>query len=186
VDLLPGWPGLVSDLVHRVQRDLVAVLTDLDPALLDRPVAPGANTIGWLGWHMTRSHDRNVSELRGTAQLWLGGWAERFGRQPDPTETGFGHSPHELAAFLSPTPQLIVAYHAAVVEMIDDYLRGADAAELDRVAMSPTLHDTHTVRHRLVGVLTEGLEHVGQMAFLKGVFNSPQWTIRRRSRWRAH
>lgn len=174
MDSLPSWAGLVSDLVHRVQRDLVAVLTDLDPALLDRAVAPGANTIGWLGWHLTRSHDRNVSELRGTSQLWLGGWAQRFDRAPDPAETGFGHSPDELAAFRSPAPELIVAYHAAVVEMIGAYLRDASEVELDRVSTSPTLHDTRTVRQRLVGVLTEGLEHVGQMAFLKGLLHSPQ------------
>jgi hypothetical protein len=63
----------VADLVHRIQRDLVAVLTNLDPALHDRAIAPGANTIGWLAWHLTRSHDRNVSELRGAPQLWVSG-----------------------------------------------------------------------------------------------------------------
>jgi hypothetical protein len=76
-----------------------------------------------------------------------------------------------VAAFGSPAPGLIVAYHAAVVEMIDDYLLGATDVQLAGMTSSPTRHDTRTVQQRLVGVLAEGLEHVGQMAFLKGALS---------------
>jgi hypothetical protein len=169
---MTGWADLVADQIRRVQRDLQSTLDGLDPALLDRAPRPGANTIGWLAWHLTRSHDRNVSELRGAPQLWIAAqWYERFGRAPDPGETGFGHTPAQLAAFRSPAAAELVAYHAAVVEMVLAYLRGVPENELKRVTTSPTLGDTRTVQQRLVGVLAEGLQHVGQMAYLRGLLS---------------
>jgi hypothetical protein len=165
------WAALANELVRRVQRDLEAVLSDIDPAWLDRPVGPGANPIGWLAWHLTRSHDRNVSELSGREQLWTGqGWAARFGRDPDPAETGFAHTAEQVAAFVSPPAPQLIAYHRAVVEMVSRYLADAGDDELDRVTTSPTLGDTRTVRDRMAGILTEGLEHVGQMAYLRGLY----------------
>jgi DinB superfamily len=67
------WAELVAELLHRIQRDFEATLSDIDPGWLDRSPGPGANPIGWLAWHLTRSHDRNVSELSGHAQLWIAG-----------------------------------------------------------------------------------------------------------------
>jgi hypothetical protein len=166
------WQPLVADQIRRVQRDLESTLDGIDPALLDRSPGPAANTIGWLAWHLTRSHDRNVSELRGAPQLWIAsGWHERFGRGPDPGETGFGHSADELAAFRSPPAAVLVAYHAAVVHMVLGYLREAPDDELGRETTSPTLGNTRTVQSRLVGVLAEGLQHVGQMAYLRGLLS---------------
>jgi hypothetical protein len=168
-----GWPSVVGDLLHRVERDLVAVLTGIDPDLLDRAIVPGANTIGWLAWHLTRSNDRNLGELAGQSQLWLAdGWAQRFGRPADPGDTGFAHSAAEVARFRTPGPDLLIAYHAATVAVADRYLARVDQYELSRETVSPTLHDTRTVQQRLVGVITEGMQHVGQMAYLKGVLST--------------
>jgi Protein of unknown function (DUF664) len=167
---MSGWQHLVRDLAHRIEHDVLAVLDGFDPAKLDLAVAPGTNTIGWLVWHLTRSHDRNVSELRSTEQLWLAdGWHGRFGRAADPHETGFQHTPAEVAAFRSPAPAVLLGYHRAVVEMIDSYLDHAPDDDLERPSWSPTFDDTRTVRRRLVGVLVEGLEHVGQAALLRGI-----------------
>jgi hypothetical protein len=86
-------------------------------------------------------HDRNVSELGGTPPLSVSGWAE----------TGFGHSLQELTAS-QPGPELIVAYHAGVTEMIDDCRPRRDRCAVGPVTRSPTRHDTLTVQQRLVGV----------------------------------
>ena len=65
--------------------------------LTERP-SSNSNTIGWLVWHLTRVQDHHVAELLGTDQLWIGGdWASRFGLDPDPTNTGYGHSAQEVA-----------------------------------------------------------------------------------------
>jgi hypothetical protein len=164
------WQVFVRDLVHRTEHDVLAVLDGLDPALLDRQVAPGTNSIGWLLWHLTRSYDRNISELRGSEQLWLSErWHVRFGRTADPDDTGYRHSAEQAASFRSPPPEVTVGYHRAVVEMVDDYLRAAPDEDPDRWVVSPTLGNSATVHRRLLGVVVEGLEHVGQAALLRGM-----------------
>ncbi|MER7004541.1 DinB family protein [Dactylosporangium sp. NPDC000555] len=149
---------------------VIAVLDGLDPALLDAVPEPGTNSIGWLLWHLTRSHDRNVSELHGQAQLWVAdGWHARFGRPGDPDETGYRHKPAQVAAFRSPEPVVVAAYHRAVVARFHAYLDAALAGDPARLVFSPTLGNTVSVQERLVGVLVEGLEHVGQAALLRGL-----------------
>lgn len=172
---MTGWQPLVRDLVIRIEQELLAVLEGLDPALIDAVAIDGTNSIGWLLWHLTRSHDRNISELRGRQQLWLTqGWHAHFGRAADPHDTGYRHSPAEAAGFRSPRPEIIAKYHRAVVEMIDDYLETAPAGDPDRLASSPTLGNTVPVHQRLVGVLVDGLQHVGQAALLRGILRSGQ------------
>lgn len=166
------WQAIVSDLVTRVQRDLRVALADMPTDLLNAPVEPGANTIGWLAWHLTRSFDRNVSELRDAPQVWISeGWYARFDRSPDPGETGFGHTSAQALAFRSPRVEIVLAYNDAVVDMIDGYLRTASDADLTRDSTSPTLGRTWTVHQRLVGVIVEGLEHVGQVSYLRGLYD---------------
>jgi hypothetical protein len=161
------WQSLVRDMVHRIERDFWDILDGLDPSTLDAAVTPGMNSIGWLLWHLTRSHDRNFSELCGVPQLWLAdGWHERFDRAGDPSDTGYGHSPAEAAGFRSPDPEVLIGYHGAVVGMIDEYLDGDE--DLARLSGSPTLGDVFTVQERLVGVLVDALQHVGQAALLRG------------------
>ena len=164
------WRPLVRDLVHRVDRDVAAVLAGIDPALLDVAVEPGTNTIGWLLWHLTRSQDRNVNELRGQTQVWLSQrWCARFDRPADAGDTGYGHTLEDLSRFRSPRPETLLAYHRTVVASVDAYLDTVAEDDLHRLSRSPTLGNTLIVQQRLVGVLVEGLEHVGQAAILRGI-----------------
>jgi hypothetical protein len=39
--------------------------------LIDMVVETGTDSTGWLLWHVTLSHDGNVSELQGRQQVWL-------------------------------------------------------------------------------------------------------------------
>jgi hypothetical protein len=162
------WRQLVHDLVTRIERDVTSVLDGIDPALLDAPAEDGTNRIGWLVWHLTRSHDRNGSELLGLPQLWThDGWHARFGRAADPDETGYRHATAEMAAFRSPAPEVLAAYHRAATQRLLSIV--GSEPDLRRPAPSPTLGDTVTARERLAGVLVEGLEHAGQAALLRGL-----------------
>ncbi len=167
------WASLVAVMVVRIQRELHALLRLIDPGHLDQLPAPGANPIGWIGWHLTRSHDRNMSELLGREQLWIAdGWHARFGRNPDPADTGFGHSPAEVAAFNCPEAELILDYHDAVVEMILGYLKNVSPDELRREVLSPTFSNIATVEQRVSGVLVDALQHLGQIGYARGMLES--------------
>ncbi|MFC1958450.1 DUF664 domain-containing protein [Chloroflexota bacterium] len=97
-------------------------------------------------------------------------WHERFGRAPDLSETGVGHSSEEMAAFESPDGKTILEYHHAVLERAKKYIdNNLSEAELKRRAKSLTLKNTNTVRGRLLGIVSEGFQHVGQAAYVRGL-----------------
>ena len=165
------WQPFVLDLFLRIAHDLEQVLDGLTLEELHYQPSPASNSIAWLAWHLTRSHDRNISELAGHEQLWItAGWYAQFNRPPDPAETGFGHSAADAAAFRAPDSRTLLAYHQAVVERIRHYILSTlSEEELDREVDSPTLRNTATVRRRLVGILSEGFQHVGQAAYGRGL-----------------
>lgn len=49
---------LITDYFIRISDELERVLDGLTIKDLNKQAAPGANSIGWLAWHLTRSHDR--------------------------------------------------------------------------------------------------------------------------------
>ena len=118
-----AWQQLIIDIFERNALHVEEVLEGLTPEELNRQPAPGANTIGWLTWHLTRSHDRNMSEVMEKEQLWTAdGWHAKFGRAANPAETGVGHTSEEMAAFRAPDSRTVLEYHRAVLERIRDYL----------------------------------------------------------------
>ena len=67
--------------------------------------APGANSAGWLVWHLARVQDHHVAELVDEPQIWASGtWAERCGLEPDPSNTGYGHGPEDVGAVRPTVP----------------------------------------------------------------------------------
>ncbi|MDT0346471.1 DinB family protein [Streptomyces litchfieldiae] len=165
-----GWQRLALGLFRRVRSELIKSVDGVGEAALDWRPSPGSNGIGWLAWHVARGQDRNLSELMGAPQRWLSdGWADRFGRPADPSDTGFGHSAAQAAAFRSPGSQVLLAYHGAVHDLAERYLRAAPDDDLGRIVVSPTLGNEHTVEERLRGLLTDSLAHLGQIAMLRGL-----------------
>jgi DinB superfamily len=158
------WNGFVAALLLRVQTELGSSLSGAAGAELDRRWHPDVNPVGWLAWHLTRSHDRNFSEIAGGGHLWIEDqWCDRFQRHGEPNDTGFLHTRQQVDEFQSPSGDVIMGYHDAVVEMAIGYLEGAPPGDLTRIAPSQTLGTTHTVQERLVGVLNEAFQHLGQI-----------------------
>ncbi len=172
-----AWQQLVMDIFDRIAEQLEQVLEGLTPEELNRQPAPGANTIGWLTWHLTRSHDRNMSEVMEKEQLWTSDkWHARFNRAPDPAETGSGHTPEEMSAFRAPDSQTVMEYHRAVQERIKDYIGTAlTETELERESYSPTFDGTSPVLRRITGVINDGLQHLGQAAYVRGLITKQGW-----------
>jgi len=171
------WQRLIMDVFLRISRELERVLDGLTVDDLNQRPSSDCNSIGWLAWHLTRSHDRNMTELAGEEQLWIkGGWHAKLNRAADPADTGFGHSSEDVAAFRSPESQILLEYHRAVLERIQGYISGRlSAAELARESESPTLGTLSPVRTRLVGVINDSLQHVGQAAYVRGLLKGKGW-----------
>ena len=161
-DLLLELYGRLPDLVD-------GAIDGLDADRLAAAVQPGSNSIGWLVWHLARVQDHHLAELLDEDQLWVTGpWAEQCGLEPDPSNTGYGHGPVDVAAVRPNDAGVLTAYYAAVAERTDRYLRELGAEALDGV-VDERWDPPVTLGVRLVSVADDSLQHVGQAAYLRGL-----------------
>jgi hypothetical protein len=139
--------------------------------LLERPT-PDANPIAWLIWHLARVQDGHVSELLEVEQLWVtDGWAARFGLEPDPTNSGYGHSSADVAAVRPERPEVLLEYLDAVDGRTRPMLEGLMADELERV-VDTRWEPPVTLGVRLVSIADDCLQHVGQAAYVRGLLGA--------------
>jgi hypothetical protein len=158
--------NLLVDSFSRV-NGLVENLTDgLTPELATWRADDEANPIAWLLWHLTRVQDDHVAGLAGTDQVWPQ-WRDRFALPFGPWATGYGQSAEE-AAQVAVSGELLAGYHADVQRMTVRYLEGVDEAELDRV-VDDSWKTPVTASVRLVSVIGDTLQHLGQAAYVKGL-----------------
>lgn len=170
------WHDMMTDGYGRVSEIMGRVLDGLTQEDLDWQPRPDCNSIGWLAWHLTRVQDDHLSDLIGEEQLWLKDkWHEKFGRPADKKDIGFGHTPEDVAAFKSPSPQVFLDYHRAVMERSQKFFPTLSTADLDRELNEPWFQPLPTVGVRLISVLGDSLEHAGQMGYVRGLLQGKGW-----------
>ncbi|MFC4328142.1 DinB family protein [Streptomyces andamanensis] len=156
----------------RIREEVHAVLDGLTEQQLNAQPAPGANSVAWLLWHLTRVQDDHVADAFGLEQVWLAqGWERRFGLGLPRLDTGYGHSPEQVAEVEVASPDLLAGYYDAVHEQSLGALRGLAAKDLERV-VDERWDPPVTLGVRLVSVLSDDLQHVGQAAYVKGLLQS--------------
>ena len=167
------WRQFIVDIYERISQVLETALEGLTQDDLNQQPNPDSNSIGWLAWHLTRAQDRAIGDLIGEGQLWIkDGWYSRFNRSPDPQDVGFGHSLEDVAAFRSPDIQTLLAYHHAVVERSKHYISKLSETDLGRKLDHPRYP---TVEARLLGVISDNLQHAGQVAYVHGLLKGKGW-----------
>jgi DinB family protein len=153
----------------QIQETLRRAVEGLTPEQLAARVDPGANPIGWLAWHLLRVQDDHVAEVAGRGQAWTEeGWADRFGLPFDPAATGYGFSSEDVAATRIPSAGLLLDYAAAVHARTAEFLRGLSDDDLDRI-VDRRWDPPVTLGVRLVSVLSDDLQHIGQAAYVRGL-----------------
>ncbi len=163
---------LLLDLYGRIPPLARGAVEGLDAEALTRAPGTGANPIGWLVWHLARVEDSHVSELVEADQLWVGGdWAGRFGLDPDPGNSGYGHTPEEVAAVRPEGPDVLLGYLDAAHARTTSYLEGLGPDDLDRV-VDRNWDPPVTLGVRLVSIADDCLQHVGQAAYVRGLLGS--------------
>jgi hypothetical protein len=153
----------------RLPELIRSAVRGLTPEQLHWSPAPGANSIGWLVWHLTRIQDHHVAELLGRDQVWTSGdWADHFGIDADPSNTGYGHSPEQAAALRPDSSHVLIDYYKAVAVRTRELLNEVTPEDLDRV-VDRRWRPPVTLGVRLVSVLDDDLQHAGQAAYLRGL-----------------
>ena len=156
---------------EQIEETFTRPVEGLEPDDLNRRGQPGANPIGWLAWHLLRVQDDHVAEVAGREQVWTAeGWSQRFGLPLDDDATGYGFSPDQVAAVRIEDPQLLVGNGAAVHARTAEFLQGLSDEDLDRV-VDERWDPPVTLGVRLVSVLSDDLQHIGQAAYVKGLLS---------------
>lgn len=159
---------LLSDAFTR----LIEHADDLTDGLTDevayyRPT-PEANTIAWLLWHSARMHDAQLCDLAGLQQVWLEqGWVDRFGLDLPRDAHGYGQTPEDVGKVRA-TPELLSGYYHAVHQLTLSYVASVSAEDLARV-VDENWDPPVTAAARLVSVIDDAAQHLGQAAYIRGI-----------------
>lgn len=167
--------SVLLDAFARTLELVTGVVAGLDEDALTHRVDPGANTIAWLVWHLSRIEDDHVAHAAAalgreecTEQVWLrDGFAARFALPFEDGDTGYGHGPEEVAA-VRVGADLLTSYYRAVHEQTAAFVAGLSEEDYE-VVVDRRWDPPVTLAVRLVSVLGDGTQHVGQAAFVRGV-----------------
>ena len=160
------WLTVIEDSLGRVDETLTATLEGLDLDDLARRPGPDANPVGWLAWHLTRVLDGHLADLVDAPQVWEE-WRERLDLPYDADATGYGHSSDEVGAFRADAASL-TGYWSATWARTREILRqlaGDDAVRVVDDSWDPPV----TLSSRLVSVINDTTQHVGQMGYARGL-----------------
>ena len=170
------WQYLMVDAYQQMSQELEQVLDGLMVEDLHQRPSPGANPIGWLAWHVTRSCDRLLGDVVLGEQIWISeGWHKKFNRPPDLNDTGVGHTDAQVDGLEIADVKTLLDYHRAVIKPLLRYLDRLTENELDReCANSQHPGTTRAVHSRLIGALNN-MQHVGQAGYVRGLLKGHRW-----------
>jgi len=158
---------ILTDAFGRVQENVHAVVRGLTSGQLAERVAPDANSIAWLVWHLTRVQDDHVGDAFGVPQAWTE-YGQRFELPLEPDDTGYGHTPEQVARVTVASPDLLTGYYDAVHAQTIRLVAGVTDPDLGRV-VDERWNPPVTLGVRLVSVIDDCAQHVGQAAFIRGI-----------------
>lgn len=152
----------------RIQGIVHSVLDGASVELLTYRPDAEANTIAWLVWHLARGQDDHIADLAGEEQVWIsGGWVDRFDLPFGPGATGYGQSAEDVAG-VRVDAELLAHYYDAVHARTVDYLSTLRDADYPRI-VDRSWNPPVTLAVRLVSILADDLQHVGQASYVRGL-----------------
>ena len=170
------WKDLMTESYGSALRVLERALDGLTQEDLNWQPRPDCNSIGWTTWHLTRALDGLMSSTTKEEELWVkDGWYSKFNRPPDATDSGFGHSPEQVAEFKCPDIDTLLNYHRAVLERSKICLTTLSNSDLSRQVDDSMSQLFPTVGSRLVVALDELLQHAGQVGYIRGLLHGKGW-----------
>jgi uncharacterized damage-inducible protein DinB len=159
---------LLLDGLGRVRETVHGLLDDLPEEQLAQPPAPGANTVAWLVWHLSRVLDEHVADAFDVDVVWTsGGWYERFALPFPASAHGYGMSFDDVLRVRASAADLR-GYFDAAYEVAEARMRTVTDADLDEV-IDDSWDPPVTLGVRLVSVLNDCTQHVGQAAYAAGI-----------------
>ena len=161
---------LARESFANLRRNSHAVLDGCPTEALTWRADPDANTIAWLMWHLARVQDDHIAHLAGRPQVWTADWATRLGLAADDDRIGYGDTSEQVGAIAPDGPAPLREYVDAVLDATTEWLdEVTDDADWERI-IDRSYDPPVTAGVRLASVIDDNLQHVGQAAFVRGVF----------------
>ncbi|HEY0119199.1 MAG TPA: DUF664 domain-containing protein [Cellulomonas sp.] len=160
---------ILVDAFGRIHDEVEAVLAGLDDETLGARVDPDANSIAWLVWHLTRVQDDHVAKAFDVEQVWTAqGWADKFALPFPVADHGYGQTSAQVGELSGIGGDLLRGYHEATWRTSVQLVEAVSPDGLDRI-VDTRWNPPVTLGVRLVSVVADDLQHVGQAAFARGM-----------------
>jgi uncharacterized damage-inducible protein DinB len=157
-----------------IQRQLPATLEGLSSDQLHWRPARGANSIGFLLWHVLRTWDGYLAIIRNTEEIYArDAWAEKFGfdtsgRGIEGSGMGTGFTPDDVDFVLAQTEPLLGYLQSLLEETLDD-LRSATADDLSREVLIPWWPSPAAAARVYVHIIAHSYFHLGEAQYIRGM-----------------
>jgi hypothetical protein len=162
---------LFTGAFERILQTATAAIDGLTDDQLAARLAPDANSIAWLVWHLTRVQDDHVADVAGAEQVWTAqDFVTRFDLPFDSSATGYGMNSEEVG-HVRVGAELLADYLRAVHEATVAYVATLVPEDLDRI-VDERWDPPVTLGVRLVSVVSDDLQHAGQAAFARGLLTA--------------
>ena len=138
----------------------------LDPTILNAHPGGHDNSIAWLLWHIGREIDAQLADLSGEPEVW-GQFADRIGLGKAGEAVGYGHTSAQAHAIRVEKAGPLLDYLDAATEALTIYVRNLSDNELGAV-IDETWNPPVTRGVRLVSIIDDAAQHVGQAAYIVG------------------
>lgn len=160
---------ILTDGFDRIRSIVHAAVKDARSELLTFRPDDNSNSIAWLVWHLTRVQDDHIADAAGSSQVWTSdGWAGKFELPFDESATGYGHGSDDVAAVRAEAG-LLTGYHDVVHARTVAFISTINDNDLSTV-VDTSWNPPVALATRLVSVLSDNLQHAGQAAYVRGIF----------------
>ncbi len=167
----------IEEALSDARRRLHDATIDLTPDQLSwqpqRATDPsGANSIGFMLWHIGRVEDNFVQRfIQRADEVWAaGGWQEKLGYETRGIGTGF--SPEEAARVPAPSAEVLWGYLDDVRARTLQYLAALDWSTLTDKPRADRFPEW-SIQTILRQIIAHSHQHLGQIDYIRGLLGLP-------------
>lgn len=159
---------ILSDAALRPLQAAQRLRAHLTADVLNGHVNDHPNSVAWLLWHTGRQIDAQTAHLTGGQEVWTRReFNTRLNLGEVGSSMGYGHTPEEARAIRTDDADGLLEYLEAATESLVHYINSLDQDELDHV-IDPNWDPPVTCGVRLVSIIDDAAQHVGQAAYAVG------------------
>lgn len=165
---------LFGTILNRAENTFKRSLDGLtDSELVAQPGGERSNPIAWLAMHLTRVQDNLLSRVQSKKTEWEeGNWSEKFGI----VDNEIQWTPDNVHTFTGASAESLISFWDAVKSRTDEFISKLEPNDLDEEfpPMRPG-GDSMTLAQILSIVLGDNIQHIGQIAYLRGLIKEHGW-----------